>query len=574
MGFLANSLRKNTTVAQAVQQGQTHWRDVFGTHKEAGRPQGSKPPVPGGSYGRSINSSDASTKRLIQALRSMAPGGWSDDRWEETKRFVGIAYIAIHRICTQLQQAEFNVFVKDDKHPDGKRVVTPDTPAHGNRLVKPYDLVTLLEKPNPQDSFGKMLYRIGQQKFLTGTALNFMVPNKLGVPMEMYTIPTAIAIPQPAINPDFPDGYYRIQPVYPYGPFSSYPTPTTAVGAPIPAQWMLRIQYPHPLLRYDGYSPLTGLHFHLDEVEAMDRSRFYKMKRTFNPSAVLNFQNAEGAQPLTEEELDRIRAEFEGSQGSENVGQLFVAPPGGSLDEFGTKPVEMDYTSSWDQLTSFCMGGLGITKPAAGMVEDSSYSTLFATIKQLNLLTLDPEVNDIASEFTRHLAPFFGDDLIVEIRCRRIDDHDVKYTRIDKAMQAKAITKNEVRKELDMPLTEAAWGDEIAGFEAPPPPPGAEAGAGDPMAALMGGGGGPGAGQLATALGGMDGMATPTGGAAVQENARTEPLAVTQNRPVAGNLSRGAFGPRKDLYSAIRNGLVKRKKSLHTNGEVTRNGSH
>src|SRR5260370_35899679 len=107
---------------------------------------------------------------------------------------------------------------------------------------------------------------------LMGKALTWMVPNKLKTPMELYSIPTAIAIPQPAINPDFPDGYYRIQPIYPYGPFSSYPTPATAVGAPIPAQWMLRVKYPHPLLRYDGYSPMTVLRLQQDEIESIDRS--------------------------------------------------------------------------------------------------------------------------------------------------------------------------------------------------------------------------------------------------------------------------------------------------------------
>jgi hypothetical protein len=127
----------------------------------------------------------------------------------------------------------------------------------------------------------------------------------------------------------------------------------------------------------------------------------------------------------------------------------------------------MDYASSWDQLTSFVLGGFGITKPAAGMVEDSSYSTLFATLKQLYWLTLEPKVNRIAAKLTRQLATYFGDDLIVEIRCRRIDDHEVIQKEISTGIQAKCMTKNEVRKKLNMPITDEPWGEEIAGTDSP-----------------------------------------------------------------------------------------------------------
>lgn len=439
------------------------WTRIFsGTNKEEGSlklRQGEHPRqvVPGGSYGRSLVASDAAIVRLLQALRSMAPGGWSDDRWEQTKHYVGIQYVAIHRMGEQLSQAEFQVFQKDRNHPEGKK------PAEGEEVER---LIRVLEKPNPEDSFGDLMYQWNLQINLTGTSLTWMVPNKLGEPFELYPIPTAIAIPQPAVNPEFPDGYYRIQPVYPYGPFSSYPTPNSAVGAAVPAQWMMRCKFPHPLLRYEGYSPLTALRLHIDEVEQIDRSRWYTMKGSINPSAVLNFDEMEEGTPLPEQEIERIRAEFEASwQGTENHGRLFVSAPGSKLETWGNSPKEMEFQQGWEQLVSFVLGGLGITKPAAGMIEDSSYSTLFATLKQLYWLTLEPLANRIAKRLTRVLAPFFGDDLIIEIRPKRIDDHDVTNGKIQVAMQAKAITKNEVRQELDMATTDEEWGDEIAGEE-------------------------------------------------------------------------------------------------------------
>lgn len=532
MGFISDLARKSQHFP-GTDRGSNLWRETFGaTNKEEQHKQPTKPQA----WTRSF-ASDASVKRLVEAMRSQAPGGWTDDRYEQEKHFVGISYVAIHRSCEQLSQAEFQVFRKDHRHQDGKRPVPAD-----------HSLVRLLEKPNVEDSFGDLMYQTGQQMYLTGTGLTWMLPNQLHVPMELYPIPTAMAVPQAVLSPEYPNGFYRIQPLYPYGPFSSYPTPSTSVGAPIPAQWMLRTKFPHPLVRYDGYSPLTALRLHIDEVESIDRSRWYNMKRGINPSAVLNFED-ENAQPLPEEEIDRIKTEFENEQmGPENQGRLLVASPGAKLEPWGAKPMEMEYSAGWDQLTSFVMSGLGITKQAAGMIEDSSYSTLFATLKQFHMLTLLPLCNRIASRWTRNLAPFFGDDLIIEIRPPRIDDHEVKRQNLGTLIQGKALTKNELRKALDMPMTQEKWGEEIAGTEAQPE--GQEGG----MPGM------PGMGMPGMEGAGTDGGIGGQGGppqASMEGEEPTDEDQMEEARPTPGNLGRGALGPRKHHS----NGFHYRKKA-------------
>lgn len=944
----------------AVERGRNLWREIFNrTDKET--PHGKKRPndpnaVPGGTYGRGITNEAPAFKRLLQAMRSMAPGGWSDDRWEQTQHLTGIIYIAIHRICTQWQQAQFKVYRKDKNHPDGKRLVDEDDQPEGrDGITTPYDLVKLLEHPNNQDYFGQLLYRCfpagtrvrmkdgsqkpiekvglldevltaegnvhkvrkcyaqkykgdlvklklwghshlqitphheiltqrgyvpaeelisgdwvviprykpseigvlqtedhirgeisnvvsragkaylipstdgtrwpggykrvpdflkltpglgriiglylaeghttkagrvcwsfnisemdtlaaelvelleqelglkatikimntrgtvalvyiggklwarlfeslcgkwsygkrihsdllcgpdefltslfsgwidgdgyvvkhtrgyisgatvshelalnmfdianylgyrpalrlqkpsksggiirrpvwliklshmeeqdkkcsgpdyssledgmmwrkvrelkrepyygdvfnlgvegdnsyvaeglgvhncGQQKYLTGTALTWMVPNKFGVPCELYCIPTSIAIPQPAINPDYPDGYYRIQPLYPYGPFSSYPTPATAVGAPVPAQWMLRTQFPHPLLRYDGYAPLTGLSEELDALEMMNRSRHYKMRRSINPSAVLQMDEMEGAEPLPEAEIERIHAEFENSfEGPENAGNLYVASPGCRLEEWGATPKDMDYSSGWDQLTAFGLAGFGISKPAAGMVEASAYANVWAALKQLHVLTLKPDLDGIAADLTHHLAPFFGDDLIIEIETPRIDDRDQLKQKIDSLVAAKAITKNEVRKLWDEPVWEE--GDEKKDGEALAGSDPAQ----EQQQGMPGMEGAPGAEQ---GMGSEGEESSQEAGQEGEESSQEADQLEAENadllgaeqpneeEPAAGNLGEGSLGPRKSLnghtkhlpYSLVRkslngvlkpsNGHIKKKKA-------------
>jgi phage portal protein BeeE len=469
---------------------------------------GQQPPA--GTPGRSvISTGQTAFVRLLQAMRSNAPGGWSDDRWEQTMRhFSGFVYVAIHRIAMQMTRSEFQVYHRDDSHPDGKKPVRKGDPPVSARFaekqVRPYDLVEILQKPNPQDTWGRSAYRWIQQKFLTGTALTWMVPNAFGTPYELYPVPTALAIPQPAVNPEYPNGFYRIQPVYPYGPFSSFPAPASSVGAPIGGQWMMKGFYPHPLLRYEGYSPQTALRLHIDSIEMIDRARHYMMRRGIYPSAVLNGTEAEGAEVLDDAQIDQIRAMFESEhQGPENMGRLFVAYAGWKLEQFGTLPTEMAFEGGWEQLSAFILGGgFGISASAAGMVETSSYASLFACLKQLHLTTLEPECEDMAAVLTRTLAPFFGDDLIVEVRCPRIDDQELKFSKLSTAMSAKCVTKNEVRHELGWPLTREDWGGEIAGEQsqpamgmgmpgvqaggvAGPAPQGQEVDPNDPLAALL-----------------------------------------------------------------------------------------
>lgn len=560
MGYISNLIRSKGTqrkdrtsfVANRVDRGSGRdlWSQVFGsTSKEDINPH-KRDVTPGGSYTQSVTGTEAAIKRLMQAMRSNAPGGWTDDRYEQSKHFTGVNYIAIHRTGMLFSQSEFQVYRKDPTHPEGKVPVTQDDPPEGDRLCKPYDLVRLLERPNDDDSFGDLLYCWNQQMDLTGSALTWMVPNKLSTPMLLYPVATAVAIPQPVINPDFPDGYYRVQPLYPYGPFSSYPSPTTSVGAPLPNQWIMRMKYHHPLLRYEGYSPLTAMNLQSDSVTAIDRSRFYKMMRTFNPNVILQLEEAVGAQPLPEAEINRIRAELMNLFfGPENVGGLVVAPPGGKFEEYGNAPREMEYQAGWEQLMSFLLSGFGITKSVAGMLEDTSYASLYASLRQFHWLTLEPKANMVAAKITRHIAPFFGDDLIVEIRCRRIDDHDITFTKIDKGIAAKCITKNEVRQELGYAQTQEEWGEEIAGFEEPPQQPG--------MPGMPGGEEQPGQdngelGPFADMVGDEDNPAE-------------------DNRPSPDKLSEGSLGPKmKKLHNRFR----KAKKQPNVFAGSNGNGRH
>ena len=255
-------------------------------------------------------------------------------------------------------------------------------------------------------------------------------------------------------------------------------------------------------------------------------------------------------QPLPEPEIERIHTEWENEfQGPENAGRIVVGTPGAKLEPWGTNPIDMDYANGWMQLVDFVMGGgFGVPKSIVGMMGDVSYATLFATLKQFHLLTLLPKCSRIAANLTRHLAPFFGDDLIIEIRCPRIDDHEVKNGKLNLLMSAKCITKNELRKELEMPLTKEKWGEEIAGTESQ---------------------------EQQQQMPGMEGMGGVQQPQAPQQQPQQNPQQeeegntdfideafgegeeedeIARSRPNPGTLNRGSLGPRKNLLLNGHNG--------------------
>lgn len=598
MGFIS-SYSKNQTPPKGVRslsgRSQQLWDEVFGNaskEKPAPRPQQDNWQRPQG-Y-RSIAGYAASQARLIEALRSDAPGGWTTPMLAKAQHLLGAVYIGVTRLCRHFSQCEFQVFKRDPNAPKGKRPITeadpPDNDYRRQWDIKPYDLVKLLQKPNKQDSWGMLMWRLLQQKLLEGMALTWLLPNQTQTPMELYVLPTALCVPQPSTNPDFPFGFWRVQPYYPYGPFSSYPTPNSAVGASVPAQWVMKSMYPHPLVRYEGWSPQDGMRLEIDEFEMIGKSRHSTMRKGVRPSAVLNFDEVEGAQSLTSEEIARIHAEWENTyQGYENDGGLIVGVPGGRLDQFGISPREMDFTQGYEQLLSVILGGgFGITKPAAGMVEDSAYSTLFATMKQLYTHTLDPECNDIGSDLTRDVAPHFGDDLIVELRCKPINDHEIMFKKADLFLQTGRITWNQLCKLVDEDelITQQPWGDMTI----------TELQAEDQMKAqqmqmmmqaqMMGQapGGAPGQGGPAMSRG-VD--MPPTEGAvnqapdlaAMVDEMRAEPSEVMNSRPQVGELAQGALGPRKRLEKLLKKrglGELTQTKSMYdqVREACERNGSH
>jgi len=383
---------------------------------------------------------------LLAALRSRAPGQWSQNLLELSRHFSSAIFLAVNTLANQAA-AEHRVYERD-----------PDEPESKTQLPHSDPLCRLLEDPNSDDSTGDLLYQITQQLSLTGISLTWMPRNNdLDVPSELYSIPSCTAFPLPQ-SAGYPNGAYRILPLY--GPFTTLPNYRSAAGAIIPADQVIRIKNHHPILRYDGYAVLTALSLQIDTIEAIDRSRWNTQQKGVDSSIAMGF-DPQVFNP-DETDLNRLRVQLEALYaGPANVGKILFNPYGTTITKLSNTPMEMAWQEGWSQLVDFALACYGVPRSVASLQDAVNYATFFAALKQFYLLSLNPLLRKIAGKFNKHLVrPYHGPDLLLELIAQKITDEELLERQLANDDRVGLRTVNERRKLRDLEPVKEPWGDE------------------------------------------------------------------------------------------------------------------
>lgn len=385
-----------------------------------------------------------------QILRSRAPGQWTDNRLEQSQHLLGAVFVAVKVLADQAASAEVSCY---KLKPNAKHAKDKDAK---ESLPYTHELSNLMRQPNPKETGGMLRRKMVQQICLTGISTLWQLTNGFGRPAEHWSIPTGTwqAVPR---SPLFPEGGYRVTPYYAYGPFGQLPGLQQAGTVIIPSREILRTELPHPLIQYDAYSPLTACALQLDSLEAIDKSRWHAMKQGVNPSAVVEL---DGAVAFPEQdELDRLKQEFATKYGGpEQAGRVAVLSPGATMKPWSHSPSDMGWEASWSQLVDFVLSVFGVTKSLAFMTTESSYASLYASLKQFNLFSLCPLLQLIADSINVQMVwPYFGPDHYVDIEPAAIDDKDQKEQELASDDSIGLYTINERRIMRGYPPVE--WGD-------------------------------------------------------------------------------------------------------------------
>lgn len=444
-----------------------------------------------------------SAGQLLDTFRREPAGAWSDNRFEQVQHFRDVIYVAIRSIMDLIGGADFAV--QRRRKPNRRRTTfgksVAATQQHGrDEDYTPFDdadhpLAKLLHRPNCTETMGELAAKLTLQNRLTGVGPLWCVPNAKGRPVELWPLKTPLTTPIFAQTQQYPNGAWRVQPYSPGAWAGPMPGGIASTGAILPGEEVKRFMDPHPLIDWDGFSPLTAGARLLDVLESIDDSRKSAMDNGLQLDAVLM------APGIGEANATRIQAKFENRhKGARNAKKFAVIDPGEPTspgDKFDLKTLsqtakDMEYTQGWEQMVKFVLALFGVPASVAGLAGTTSYSELYAALRQFHYRQAS-FVGRLETWLTKILAwPWssFPDEYLVRVKLPALDDPDLREQQFGRQLQYDLLTYNEARAKDDLDPVEggelpvsiyiAKMQQEIA-----PPPPDPGMMGGDPAAGGM-----------------------------------------------------------------------------------------
>lgn len=400
-------------------------------------------------------------------LAGQAPGLWASNHLEEANEVKGWNFVAIRTMSRMAASAETAVHHVVDPRRERRnlerrsrlaraigdrptlralrrrleRLKSSAPTAQGTkeeRRPAPYNdpLLRLLHKPNPNWSGSLFRFQVIQQLAATGSGILWCVRNQLGVPHELYVIPTGLCIPRMP-TAEFPRGSYWITPLSSWGlaPLNQDGWVTGALGsalltgAEVDARDCRPVRWPHPLYLSDGQSTASAIAMWIDVSNEMDRACWYGLQNTERPGMV--FEQDPAIDP-EQADKDQFREDLAAEHaGTPNTGKHLLLPKGIISRDRGRTPAEMDYQDGRLAYRDMILAAHGVSPVAAGIVGAGSYSQFWAAIKQTTELAVQPMLDLLGEEITQLLGNAWPDECReVNYKARAIDDPQLLENRL------------------------------------------------------------------------------------------------------------------------------------------------
>lgn len=412
----------------------------------------------------------AGKAHLRQAMQVGKPGVYSSSHREEARKFKGWHYVAIQALMKQGYMCEVKASERFD---DDEDKLGPKTKSvynkeddKGEPLPRNHRLMELLRRPNPKQSGGAFIAERILQLSLTGVSYVWNVPNKAGLVIERYVLPTAIVEPQWR-NSEFEFGCYRIRPeggrhggtvdmsAFGFGHSSLYATTEY-----IDARDVQVVLHPHPILRDDGQSPVNASGTWTDLACKIDESNWSHMELGPDPSLSVEMDGFEGDQEDLDRQKEKFYAEFGGSH---NHGKVFFAAAQGEhaktrIKTLTTSPKDMQYAEGFERMRDAILAIYGVNPLAAGIQAPSGREGLYAPLEHFACLTVQPLLSMLADDDNESFAWQFRtkdrDDSVVtiEYEAKKIKDEERDGAKQDRLVAGMSITKGELRTQNGMEL--------------------------------------------------------------------------------------------------------------------------
>jgi phage portal protein BeeE len=395
---------------------------------------------------------------LLETLRRDTPGFPTDNRYEQSRHLRGIPYVAVRAIYDWLGSATVVVTEPTRRRPVRKALRSPSPQSRDQDYtpVRPdHPLARLFEWVNDTDTFPQFMAQWVIQLEMTGNVYVWTPANASGRPSSMWILPTALCTP---IHPsrDYPDGAWRVN-LAAAGGWMPVMGRMGALQAILHPSEVLHYRLPHPLCRWDGYSPLTAMAREIDQYDAIQESRITAFNHGSTPDVVLSLKGAGG------DEIQRVADDWRNKHaGARNHRRTTVVNADDvKISTLNPTAKEMDFPQSWEQAVKASLAGFGVLASLVGLSDAASYAAFYASRQQMLTSKIQPMAHGMSAFLTKHLArKFYGPQLRVQVDPGSVNDHELLEKQISSDAANHAITVNQIQALRDR--------DPVEGGDVPP----------------------------------------------------------------------------------------------------------
>lgn len=407
-----------------------------------------------------------------ETLRRDPAGQATQDRYSQARLgYRNHVYLAINTLMDWMGSAVFSIQSKAQPKdaPLQKSLLRKSIGAASSDssewhpVEDEHEAAKLFANPNASQTLGDYLaYRV-MCRALFGQSIEWIVPTVAGKPCEMYVMLPQYSMYQPPTM-EYPAGYWRFFVPQQIGMLSAGNYPV------VDARHVLQHRMPNPIDPFDGYSPLTAGAQMLDVLTSVIESRKNAMDNGFSPDIVLGLAGA------GQSERERVQALMGQSYTGVGRGQKILVTNSGEINvqELSTTPDKMDFGGTYKDAINFVMALFGVPPALAGLTETTSFSGLYAAVKQFTTGKLGSECRKTAEFWSKKLIQpaWPGCKAVLEIPA--IEDDTQKLAQLNTLAASNAVTINELRAAANMKPMEGAdvppaqWNQQFA----PAPQPG------------------------------------------------------------------------------------------------------
>ncbi len=168
----------------------------------------------------------------------------------------------------------------------------------------------------------------------------------------------------------------------------------------------------HPANDSYGFSPLEAAAQAVDIHNEGGRWAKALLDNSARPSGALIYKGAEGAERLSDEAFDRLKAELEGQHsGPRHAGRPMVLEGGLDWKSMSLSPTDMDFIEARREAAREIALAFGVPPMLLGIPGDNTYANYKEANQAFWRQTIVPLVAKTARGMEGWLKPFFGDDL-------------------------------------------------------------------------------------------------------------------------------------------------------------------